>query len=528
MLIISKLCRKYYNYLFFGVVAIYNFMPKKIRPIILLLFSLLFFTLISTKLVVFLILTIISIYFSALLIEKIENNKTLALEKALKDDKKKIKEKYKKRKKEVLIVCILFNVLFLFLFKYLKFFTININNLFEIAKIDYHFKILKLIAPIGISFYTLQALSYLFDVYNGTIKADKNFIRVALFMSFFPQIMEGPIARYNDTAFDLYSGNKITYHNLCFGLQRISWGLFKKMIIADRLNILVKTVFNNYASYSGPTLFLGAVCYTIMLYMDFSGAMDFVLGMGEIFDVKIPENFRQPFFSKNISEFWTRWHISLGKWFKDYIYYPISLSKPMKKMTLSMRKILGNHYGPLVSGTFALFVVWLLNGLWHGAGWTFILFGMYHFILISLGNIINPQLDKLYLKLKINNSTILRILKSIKVTILVIFGELIFRADKVKIAFGMIHKIFTDFSINKKELITLGLDLPDYLVIIISLVIVFIVGILKEKNINIRSKIEEKPIVLRWIIFYLLLFSILIFGAFGPGYQPVDPMYADF
>lgn len=528
MLVISKLCRKYYNYLFFAVVAIYNFIPKKYRPVILLLFSLLFFFLISNKLVIYLILTILSIYFSALLIDKEEQNKQKELENSSKEDKKIIKDKYKIRKKRILVVCISFNILFLFIFKYLKFFTINMNNLLNIFGIDYQFNILKIIAPIGISFYTLQALSYLFDVYNGTIKADKNIIRVALFMSFFPQIMEGPIARYNDTAEKLYSADKITYHNLCFGLQRIGWGLFKKMIIADRLNILVKNVFNNYSLYNGPTLFLGAVCYTIMLYMDFSGAMDFVLGMGEIFDVKVPENFKQPFFSKSISDFWTRWHISLGKWFKDYIYYPISLSKSMKKLTSNMRKVLGNHYGALLCGTFALLVVWLLNGLWHGAGWTFILFGMYHFILISIGNIINPLLDKFYLKHKLNNNFTIRILKSIKVTILVIFGELIFRADSVKIAFAMIHKIFTNFTISKKEIMTLGLDLPDFLVLFISIIIVFIISLLKEKNINIRETIENKPIILRWLIYYLLIFSILILGAFGPGYQPVDPMYADF
>lgn len=523
-----EIFNKYYNYLFLIVIFFYNLFPKKIRPFILLIMSLIFFFIVSSKLIIFLFITIISIYLSTLLMDKIEKDKKNLCKEKNKEEKKIIKEKYKKRKKLVLVVCILINVSFLVIFKYLKFFTINLNSILELFKLNYQFSILKLIAPIGISFYTLQALSYLFDVYNGKEKADNNIFRVALFMSFFPQIMEGPIARYSDTAKSLYEGNKITYHNLCFGLQRILYGLFKKMVIADRLNILVENVFNQYNIYGGPVTFIGAFCYTIMLYMDFSSAMDVVVGIGEIFDVKIPENFRQPFFAKNISEFWTRWHISLGKWFRDYIYFPISLSKPMKKLTLNMRKVLGNHMGPLISGTIALLVVWLLNGLWHGAGWTFILYGLYHFTFITLGNIFNPIFNKIYLKLKIDKSQVLRIFQSLKMTFFVILGELIFRAESVTIALNMIKRIFTNFTIKNSELKLLGLDIPDVIVLIISIFIVFIFSILKEKKRNIREELSKKNIVIRWIIFYILIFSIIIFGAYGKGYVPVDPMYADF
>lgn len=517
-----------YNYMFLIVIIFYNIFPKKIRPIALLLFSWLFFWLISKSLIIFLLLTIISIYFSSIFMSKIEERKKEVLKETKEEDKKLIKNKYKNKKKLVLILCLLINISFLFIFKYLKFFTINTNYLLNLFNINYEFNIIKLIAPIGISFYTLQALSYLFDCYNGKINADKNFFRVALFMSFFPSIMEGPITRFNDTAEDLYKGEKITYDSLCFGLQRILWGLFKKMIIADRLNILVKTVFSNYVDLSGPVLFFGAISYTIMLYMDFSGAMDVVLGIGDIFKVRVPENFKQPFFSKNVSEFWTRWHISLGTWFRDYIYYPVSLSKPMKNLTIKLRKYVGNHYGPLLSGTIALLVVWLLNGLWHGAGWTYILFGLYHFVMISIGNITRNSFNKLYVKLNISKSKILKVLQILKTTFIVIIGELIFNSSSVKQSIYMIKKIFTNFSFKLNEFTSLGLDLPDYFILTISLLVVFIVSIKHEKNICLRENLSKKNIVIRWIILYILIFSILIFGAFGPGYEPVDPMYADF
>lgn len=522
-----------YVFLFLPVVIIiYNIMPKKIRPLILLIASFIFFFMISSKLIIFLILSIISIYLSGIIMEKINNKRDLILENANKEDKKGIKIKYKKIKKNVLIISIIFNVSFLFFFKYLNFFEINLNYILDYLNIEYRFSVIKYIAPIGISFYTLQALSYLVDVYNDKIKADKNILRLSLFMSFFPQIMEGPIARYNDTAKKLYEGIKVNYHNFCFGYQRIIYGLFKKFIIADRLNIMVSLVFKDYINYSGTIIAMGVIGYTIMLYMEFSGTMDVVIGTGEVFNVKIPENFRQPFFSKNISEFWTRWHISLGLWFKDYIFYPVSLSKPMKRMMIKTRKILGNHIGPLISGAIALFAVWSLNGLWHGAGWTFLFYGLYQFTLILSGNLFEPVIKTICSKLHINRKNIIyRIFQSIKMTIFVFIGELFFRAPTLSIGFGMLKKIFTDFKVNtlyNGDLFNLGLDKMDFLVILISLIFIFIISLLKERGLNIRDRIAKKNIYMRWFLYLALVLFIIIFGASGTGYIPVDPIYADF
>ena len=419
------------------------------------------------------------------------------------------------------------------MFKYINFFGTNLSNLLNIFNIDFNYRVVKIIAPIGISFYTLEAISYVLDVYFEKIEADKNILRVALFLSFFPQIMEGPIARYSDTAQDLYKGAKITYHNFCFGLQRIAFGVFKRIIIADRLSHMVSLIFDNYTHYSGSTIALGIIGYTVLLYMDFSGTIDIFIGVGEIFGVKIPENFRQPFFAKNISEFWTRWHISLGLWFRDYIFYPVSLSKKMKKLTLKARKVLGNHFGPLISGAIALFAVWSLNGLWHGAGWPFLFYGMYQFTLILMGNIFEPLIIKICKKLHVNReNTIYRILQSVKMTLFVFIGELFFRAPTVAIGFKMLKKVFVSFkftsTLKSGEFLTLGLDIYDYLIILFALVVIFVIGLLKEKGYNIRESLSKKGIVLRWSILYLLLLSIVIFGAYGPGYQPAEPIYADF
>jgi len=508
------------------LILIYNLMPKKVRPITLLLASLGFFFVISKILIIFIILSIISIYFVAIKIDKINKEKEIELEKVT-ENKKEIKEKYKKKKKKILLLGILFNISFLFFFKYLNFFGTNLNIIF-----NFKYEPIKILAPIGISFYTLQALSYIIDVYNEKIRADGNFFKVALYLSFFPQIMEGPIARFSDTASALYEGCRVTYNNFCLGYQRILYGLLKKFVIADRLNVVVKTIFENYTGYSGVSIMFGIISYTVMLYMEFSGTMDVVIGTGEIFNVKIPENFRQPFFAKNISEFWTRWHISLGLWFKDYIFYPVSLSKPMKKLTIKLRKILGNHFGPLISGAVALFCVWFLNGLWHGAGWTFLFYGLYQFILILLGNIFEPIIKDICSKLHINRQNIFyRIFQSVKMTFFVFIGELFFRAPTLEVGFGMLNKVITNFklvSFSNGELLSLGLDGCDLFIISITLIVIFIISILKEKNINIREEINKKNIVIRWLIYYLLILAIILFGAYGPGYIPVDPIYADF
>ena len=215
--------------------------------------------------------------------------------------------------------------------------------------------------------------------------------------------------------------------------------------------------------------------------------------------------------------------------FKDYIYYPISLSKPLKKLTLKLRKGLGNHYGPLVSGSIALFVVWFLNGLWHGAGYTFLFFGMYHFVMIVGGNFLGPLFVKLCSLLHINRENIVyRVLQSVKMTLFVFIGEMFFRADTVTQGIEMFKGIVTRFKFSGSELLNLGLDIYDYIIIIAAIIFVFIISLLKEKGVDVRERLNKKKTFIKWAILYAFILSIFIFGAYGPGYEPVDPIYADF
>lgn len=522
----------YFAFLLPIVAILYAAVPKKVKPYVLLTASYVFFWMISGKLLGYLLLSTLSIHHFGLWLERIQNEKKTAVKLLPREERKPLKKKFDKKQNLVLAFAVLLHIGLLVTLKYTSFFATNINTLLAHFNSEFRVTDPEFMVPIGISFYTLQAVSYMTDVRRGIVKADTNLPRLALYMGFFPQIMEGPIARYNDTAVSLFEGRKIEYKNFVYGVIRIAYGIMKKIVVADRLNEFVKTVFDEPHKFDGGIIAVAAIAYTCQLYMDFSGAIDVAAGSAEIFGVKLPENFRQPFFSKSISEFWSRWHITLGTWFKDYIFYPLSLSKGLKKLTTWGRKHFGNHFGPLIAGSIALFCVWISNGLWHGSGWMYIFFGMYHFALILLANIFEPAFKKIADVLHINrNKGPFVAVRIVKTSVLVVLGELFFRAHGLAEGLKMFKKIFTDFSIKgiaEGKISGAGLDICDFAIVMVVVLIVFVIGILKEKGIPVRERLCEKNIVIRWAVLLALIFFIIIFGAYGAGYVPVDPMYADF
>lgn len=511
---------------------VYSIIPKRGKKYFLIAASFGFFWLISGKLLAYLILSAFSMHYFGLWLDKVQSQTQVLLNGADKTERKEIRKRQQSRQRNIVLLAVLLHIGGLLVLKYSGFFATNINTVFAYLHIPMQMNIPNYIMPIGISFFTLQALSYILDVYHGVIKADENLPRLTLFISFFPQIVEGPICRYYQTAEKLWNVDAIQYSNLTLGFQRILFGMMKKIVIADRLNPLVQNVFTNYTEYDGGVIALAAVCYTVQLYMDFSGTMDAVVGTAQIFGIVMPENFKQPFFSKTISEFWKRWHITLGTWFKDYIFYPMTTTAPMKKMTSSGRKKLGNHYGPLLAGSIALFCVWFCNGLWHGSAWNYIFFGMYHFVLILGGSLISPQVKVINQKLNIHTDWFAyRLFQMCRTTVLVIIGELFFRANGLRAGLYMFKTMLTDMSftsINDELLLKLGVDRYDLLIVVITLLIVFAVSLANEKGYSVRETLAKKNIMVRWAVLYALVLFIVVFGAYGIGYTPVDPMYAQF
>lgn len=514
----------------FALIA-FSVTPKKWKKYTLLLVSLAFYWLISGTLIVYLLGSALAIWGFGLWMDRIQKARDIAVKAAEKADRKAIKKRYNARCRRVMTLAVVLHIGTILVLKYSGFFVMNVNALFKTG-----FSIPEFLKPLGISFFVLSSVSYLVDVYHQKVEADRNPLRLLLFLSFFPQIVEGPIVRYGDTAKQLWEIGPITYENFTGGIQRIGYGLMKKMVVADRLDPFVAELFTHTNSYPGFLSLLGAVLYTVQLYMDFSGSMDAVCGTAQIFGITMPENFKRPFFSKNISEFWTRWHITLGTWFRDYIFYPVTMSGPLKKLTGAARKKLGNHFGPLLAGAIALFCVWFCNGLWHGAAWHYVFFGLYHFVLILLGNCFAPYLKKVNDRLGFGpDNKPFRAFQMLRTTVLVIFGELIFRADTMSAALAMFRNIFTKFELTsfwyadlKAALLASGCDVLDLLIVGVTVCIVLTVSVLQEKGIAIRKTLNEKPAALRWCVWYALILFVIIFGAYGVGYTPIDPMYANF
>ena len=514
-----------------ATIVLYALVPKRVRPYVLLVSSYLFAFSLSGLLVGYLVATTIATYLAGLGMRRIiaKRDAAIAEDPSTKRAAKKI---CKKRMRLLLAAGIIIGFGILIALKYLGFFGNAASSLLHLFGFDVSFSAPKIGVPIGISFYTLMAASYLVDVYRETVGADANFGRLALFLSFFPQIMEGPICRYDQTSAALWDGRAITFDNLYRGMLRITIGFAKKFIIANRLNLFVKPVFDNYASYDGGIIALAAILYTIQLYCDFSGCMDVAIGTANIFGVNPPENFRQPFFSKTASEFWQRWHITLGAWFKDYVYYPISLSAPVRKLTTKARKRFGSRYGPMITGSIALFCVWFGNGLWHGAGSQYLFFGMYYFVLIVCGGLIEPTAQALASKLGIDRDAAAYKAFRIGRTLVVIFvGELFFRANGLIAGFEMFSQIITNFSLDAffdGRIFAVGMGAADFGVAAVFTALVVAADVARERKLDLVGIVTAKSVPARWAVWIAVFLLVVVFGAYGFGYVPLDPMYAQF
>ena len=522
-----------YIFVFLPVcLAVYQLTPEKSRWKALLIFSLAFHFVLSRGLLLCLIGTSLLTYYTGICLEWLRSEEKLELSGADRTEKRRLKQKYQRRRKRILALGVIILLAILAYLKYYNFFVRSVDLLPGWLSLPLSLEEKQLIMPVGISFYTLQAIGYMADVYWGRISPERDPGRMTLFLSFFPQIMEGPICRYSDTAGTLFKGEPVSYQNLVDGYVRIFWGLFKKKIIADRLAVPVAVIFDNYTEYGGMLIAVGAVAYTIQLYMEFSGCMDIIIGSGRMFGICLPENFRQPFCARSASEFWRRWHITLGTWFKTYIFYPVSMSGIVKRWNQFGRKHLGKYMTQLGVAAAALFPVWVCNGLWHGARWSYIFYGMYYFVLILAGEAVKPLRDKALAAFRIREDAVwLRCVQIARTWVIIFTGELFFRADGLRAGLHMFWSMFEEFGISRLwdgTLFTLGVGRADLAAVAVGCIIVAVVGHMKEKDKNIPQRLAAAPLPVRWGAYYALILAVIIFAAYGDGYQAVDMIYAGF
>ena len=440
---------------------IYYIVKDKYRGILLLVASYYFYCSSNPKnLIILLLVTIIS-YISGLLVNK-------------NDDKK--------RKKIIIAITTILLVGTLLYFKYSYFIIQNINIV-----LSTNFSIENIVVPLGISFFTLQAISYPIDIYRKDVKVEKNILKYALFISFFPQILSGPIGKAKEMLPQFNQKHPFNRKNISNGIMIVIYGLFKKIVIADLMAIGINNVYGNLSGFKGIPLLITVIMYSFQIYFDFSSYSNIAYGCGKIFGYELNKNFNLPYFASSIKEFWSRWHISLSTWFRDYLYFPLGGNR-CKKYRCYLN----------------ILIVFLVSGLWHGAAWTYIVWGALHAIYQILERMFN---------LKFKSKT----LNIIRTFILVTFAWIFFRSSTINDAIYVITNMFS-FSFNgvKEQILSIGLDKYDLIVLSVSVTLVFIIEVLQYRK-QIYTNFENLQLIPKLIICIILIFIITVFGSYGPG-----------
>lgn len=476
----------FYFYLFLSIVVLaYYLVPRSLRWVTLLIGSLYFYFYISAySLFKFSILVVSALlcWFFALLQRKAEKAKPLWF-----------------------LLSMAFTVLPLLFLKEAPFlFTRGTSTMPE-----------WLIAPIGFSFYTLQLISYSVDVYHGKTLPEQNFFKFLLFVSFFPQIIQGPIPRYNQLAPQLEKVHSFDERTFVKGFLLILWGFFLKLCIADKASVIVNTVFDQFPTYQGTYVLIAGILYSFQLYADFLACTSFAQGFAELVGIELVNNFQRPYFSKSIKEFWRRWHISLSSWLKDYVYIPLG----------------GNRKG-IARKYLNLLLTFAVSGIWHGAGYKYVFWGLLHGVYQIVGEVLRPIKQLLSRKLHMQEHSCCQAVCQQGCTfILVMLAWIIFRADSLGTGLAMIRSIFTVpnlWILTNDALFSLGLGWKECMVLVICLLVLLSAGFLQEKGIAIREKILCAPLAARWSVYIGAMLFVMLFGTYGYGFDAQAFIYGGF
>lgn len=475
--------------IFFPLVVILYFLcPGKIKKPFLLGASLFFYSCWNVKYTLLMILSILLTYLTGRMVDE---------------------TKSEKKRKLYVFFCFAANLGILFIFKYFNFAveTANrIGSLWGASPINLGVDVLL---PVGISFYTFQALGYTIDVYRGDLKAEKNLLHYALFVSFFPQLVAGPIERSTHLLPQLKKDHRFIYENLVAGFIDLTWGFFLKLVIADRVAIFVNEVFPHYGQFSPGSLLLAACFFTVQIYCDFYSYSLMAKGSAKVLGIDLMDNFKEPLFSKSIVEFWRRWHISLSGWFRDYLYIPLG----------------GNRKGT-VRHLVNILIVFAVSGLWHGAAGTFVLWGMIHGFFNALEVAIKKRRGK-----RESSNFLVNGIKWLYTFAVVVFAFVFFRADTTSQGLGIIGKIFTGNGGGGKFLEDISnsqLGLNGFYAALGGLALLAFVDFIKYRGVDLRKKVANSPWPLRMILLLALLFCTFVFGVYGPGYSESQFIYFQF
>lgn len=492
------------NFLIFFpiVLLVYFVIPKKVKHLWLLIASYYFYMCWNAKYALLILTSTVITYASGLLIEKVKGSSYEVTKQTV-------------LKKWVVAGSIVINLGILFYFKYINFALESVQNIFHWCHIEINVPAFDIILPVGISFYTFQALSYTMDVYRDEIYAEKNFFRYALFVSFFPQLVAGPIERSKNLLKQLAVPKKFCFEDAREGLLLMLWGFFLKIVLADRIATFVDTVYGNFSTYSGAYLVVATMLFAIQIYCDFAGYSTIAMGTAKVLGITLMENFDAPYLSTSVAEFWRRWHISLTSWFKDYLYIPLGGSRKGE-----IRKYINK------------IIVFLISGLWHGASFSFIVWGGLNGLYQVIGEILRPIRDKLVSVLRLNRDSLgHKLIHVVGTFILVDFSWIFFRSGTFKEAIEIIKSMITiknPWILFDGSLYNCGLDEKNFRLMFLGIAILLWVDFCKKKGIKIREVIVKQDYWFRWLFIAFVISAILTFGIWGPNYNEANFIYFQF
>ena len=447
-----------------------------------------------------------------------EAGKTLSRE-----ERKAYKALREHRRKAVFVLALLGDLGILAVLKYTNFVLANLGTLFALSV-----KGVDWVLPMGISFYTFQTVGYLIDVFWEKQEAERNPLRLALFTSFFPLVVQGPICRFGDLRDQLFAPHDPDWKTVSFGMERMLWGYFKKLVVADRLMPAVKTLCADLDAYPGAYAFLGALCYAAVLYADFTGGIDITIGAAEALGIGVKENFLRPFFSRNIAEYWRRWHISMSTWFKDYVFYPISVSPRLLRLS---KRVKGRFpgLGKKLTVYIATVVTWFLTGLWHGAAWSFVVWGLLNAVIILAAEEIKPLSARFRARFpRLTGGAGYRVFETLRTFLLMCSLRMLDCYRDMGVSFRAFFSVFTGgrwreaFSAPPP-----GLPPGDCAVALAGVALMFLVSFYQERRGSVREAVWRRG-ALPYAVYPLLALAVLVFGAYGVGYDARQFIYNQF
>lgn len=506
--------------------AAYYLTPRRYRYLVLLAASAYFYLAYSVRAAVYLSATILSTYGAALWLGRLHRDERERLSRP-DADKAAVRRKGRRKRRQVLAGILTLNFATLALFKYCDSWLADLSRLLGAAGISASFRPLELLLPLGISFYIFQTSGYLIDVYRGRAEPERNLLKYALFAAWFPQMIQGPINRYDKLRPQLVEGNGFSADNLKYGIQLMMWGMLKKVFLADPLAGAVAEVYNHFDWYPGMASLLGAALYCVQLYCDFSGGTDLVRGASQLFGVELAENFRRPYFARTLDDFWRRWHISLGEWMKDYLFYPLALSGPLNKLGKWARKRFGPVFGKALAPSLATLVVFLAVGVWQGPGLQNIAYGLWNGGLMSLAVLCAPLLNKTRERLRLSGEEgWFKAFQRLRTCLLVVIGRYFSRGNGLYSALRMLKHTAVRFGRPSLSVFTcFGLTGLDWLRLAVGGGVLLAVSILQERGVPIRKTLEKKHWAVQFAVAFAGVLLLIAFVYLNSDYVNIQYVY---